>query len=501
MARFLNLLVLTFSVVVTNAKILAEVGADGEVQSAEDASTHVAPVADPLMNGPSPNRPYRGRVLGGYEVVDGPPPDTPVDRGTGSHMWRDVQEEDERQDSSVQEDERQDSLVRKELATLSAGAEKKSNVSATVGNPPLRRCYICGDPHMFGWDIDGTPWNIQVQFIHKYMDYWLVKSDKIWVQGRGNQRPNSASYTKGFAVGGPFINYQQAGDMNVLEAVGADHIPGQPAAIRWKYKGVWKDIYNDIMNRWKTWSDVNGEIMRAKCHGGSSCEFRFRGGRDKVGGLTATLGSPKSSCPSIDIYMKCPDPNNKVDGWCGNCNKNRVDDTAKHLYERGFYPDYDTAINERSSPPRLFMHALNIYKFSGFYMRRPNSTMMNNGKMVLTKEQSSATKCSNAMNPKEADCEKYEDINLRDKKLSLGQCVIEECVKLSQAGQPCEGLHKKADEDCKTGGAKPDGDEAEVAAYELCLYDICSTQDESLGQEVAEEVKELKNDQVLLGNR
>jgi hypothetical protein len=72
---------------------------------------------------------------------------------------------------------------------------------------PRANCLLWGDPHVKAFDLpdnlmDGLP----IPYLNNG-DYWLVKSNMVWIQGRfeASEWQNGVAAAHGIAIGGPFM--------------------------------------------------------------------------------------------------------------------------------------------------------------------------------------------------------------------------------------------------------------------------------------------------------
>jgi len=71
---------------------------------------------------------------------------------------------------------------------------------------PRSTCVLWGDPHVKGFDTPSLTHGLPITFLSNG-DYWLVKNDNVWIQGRyeANSWANGFAALHGLAVGGPFL--------------------------------------------------------------------------------------------------------------------------------------------------------------------------------------------------------------------------------------------------------------------------------------------------------
>merc|ERR1719221_964067 len=77
-----------------------------------------------------------------------------------------------------------------------------SNTTTTTRIVPEepKTCSIYGDPHVVTYDGSHSDF-------YSAGEYWIVKSDTVWIQGRYMPTPitHGLSVTKELAIGGPFL--------------------------------------------------------------------------------------------------------------------------------------------------------------------------------------------------------------------------------------------------------------------------------------------------------
>jgi len=75
-----------------------------------------------------------------------------------------------------------------------------SDTTTTTPSGPPKTCLVYGDPHILSFDAAHADY-------YSSGEYWLVKSDTIWIQARYKPTPvtHGLAVTKEIAIGGPFL--------------------------------------------------------------------------------------------------------------------------------------------------------------------------------------------------------------------------------------------------------------------------------------------------------
>jgi len=86
------------------------------------------------------------------------------------------------------------------LAILWLGLPMLSSDTTTTTPGTVKTCLIYGDPHILSFD------KLHADY-YSEGEYWLVKSDTVWIQGRYHPTPvtHGLAVTKEIAIGGPFL--------------------------------------------------------------------------------------------------------------------------------------------------------------------------------------------------------------------------------------------------------------------------------------------------------
>merc|ERR1711862_849917 len=75
-----------------------------------------------------------------------------------------------------------------------------SDTTTTTQAGPPKTCLVYGDPHVLSFDSAHADY-------YSEGEYWLVKSDTVWIQARYHPTPmtHGLAVTKEIAIGGPFL--------------------------------------------------------------------------------------------------------------------------------------------------------------------------------------------------------------------------------------------------------------------------------------------------------
>jgi hypothetical protein len=76
---------------------------------------------------------------------------------------------------------------------------------------PTAKCLVWGDPHFKVFDAQGGINHILPVTFLRNGDFWLVKSHRVWIQGRyeATEWTNGKASLHGLAIGGEFIKYNK----------------------------------------------------------------------------------------------------------------------------------------------------------------------------------------------------------------------------------------------------------------------------------------------------
>ncbi|CAK0899803.1 unnamed protein product [Prorocentrum cordatum] len=195
-------------------------------------------------------------------------------------------------------------------------------VLPTPAPPPtaVGLCRVFGDPHVT--TFDGS----HVSF-YSQGEYWLVKSQTVWIQARYLPTPvtNGLSVVKEVAVGGPFLDSAD-GRKNILRI----------SALKASFNG--QPIIPDFPDRWQSGdpmiqvvTDSSGETLQPG-----------RGGKEmhvvhvKLPGrvsLQINRWNEPGEGDYINVQITTPKQPGQ-DGHCGNFNGNPADDTRPLIRSR-----------------------------------------------------------------------------------------------------------------------------------------------------------------------
>jgi len=204
-------------------------------------------------------------------------------------------------------------------------------LTEVIGSRPWGKCAVFGDPHVITWDrIYGPPVTMTDPG-----EFHLIKSEQLTIHGRFGytRRFPTASSTVGIALGGPMLK----GHTLVVEYVGPEQ----------GYKGFqvfWDGT--EILAEYPSEYESADGILRASHDAMDPMKFH-REGRHTIGGTSGLLPSYYFRLqPDLNVYVLLgPDNCNTVietrkvpgsqDGYCGNFNCIKDDDSLEALRQRG----------------------------------------------------------------------------------------------------------------------------------------------------------------------
>lgn len=318
---------------------------------------------------------------------------------------------------------------------------------------PAKRgyCLFFGDPHFKTFD------GLESEFISPGdLDYWLVKTDKIWIQGKSrNGKGRHAAFpalVKGIAVGGPSMG------QHTLTLT----LPGPVAT--WDGKPVLRTLGSSF-------EDQDPEV---RCIYDRGSKIKFGDHTSPKWKGTSLSGKPYNNRPTylcklpmgmevifvavasywgMGTVMSPQWPG--IEGWCGNFNGNPDDDSAKHQLAMSLTVEPDLFERHKSSR---------------------NAT----GSLA------SETVLAHSLCPEPAEqswAKVVEEYNTCGKRTQ----GVTECIKAACESK-CPSLHAHAEKDCSAS--------LELGLEDACVVDICLTADEHFSEGIElEEVLEVKSDE------
>jgi len=223
-----------------------------------------------------------------------------------------------------------------------------------IGSRPWGKCAVFGDPHVITWDrVYGPPITMTDPG-----EYYLVKSKELSIHGRFGytRRFPTASSTVGIAVGGPLIKDH----LLVVTYVGPEQ----------GYKGF--RVFWDgqpVLTQYPSHFASTDGVLRAS-HDAMDPQKYHREGRHTIGGTGGLLPSYYFRfAADLNVYVLLgPDNCNAVietrkvhgkqDGYCGNFNCDKNDDSLESLRKRGMMdpiPAEQSLFQHSSRPPAWVM--------------------------------------------------------------------------------------------------------------------------------------------------
>jgi len=196
---------------------------------------------------------------------------------------------------------------------------------------PWGKCALFGDPHVLGWDTIFGP----VVTNKGLGEFYLVKHPELDIHARFGYtaRFPTASSTVGIAVGGSMIS----GHTLVVEYVG-------PELGHKGFKVFWDG--DEILTNYPSTFHSSDHVLTAQLDAMNPTKYH-REGRHTIGGTKGLLPSYLFEFkPDLNIYILIgPDNCNAIiqtkklpgeqDGYCGNFNCNKDDDTLEGIRKRG----------------------------------------------------------------------------------------------------------------------------------------------------------------------
>jgi len=189
-----------------------------------------------------------------------------------------------------------------------------------VPTGPPGICRVFGDPHVH--TFDGAHVNFYSQG-----EYWLVKSQTVWIQGRYKPTPvtHGLSVVKEVAIGGPFLD-SASGEGNILRI----------SALRASFNG--QPIIPNFPDRWQNAdpmiqvvTDSSGEVLQPNRKGREMHVVHV-----KLPGfvsLQINRWDEPGEGDYINVQITMPAQPGQ-DGHCGNFNGNPADDTRLLIRSR-----------------------------------------------------------------------------------------------------------------------------------------------------------------------
>jgi hypothetical protein len=178
---------------------------------------------------------------------------------------------------------------------------------------PAGVCKIFGDPHVQTFDGSHASF-------YSSGEYWLVKSQDIWIQARYMPTPvtNGLSVVKEIAIGGPFLQGSN-GQKNVLR-ISALHASfnGQPIIPNFPDSFINKDPFVSMV------TDSSGEVMQPGREGKQMHVVHVK--LPKFVSLQINRWNEPGEGDYINVKITMP-AQPAQDGHCGNFNGNPADDT------------------------------------------------------------------------------------------------------------------------------------------------------------------------------
>jgi len=180
------------------------------------------------------------------------------------------------------------------------------------------KCVLWGEPHIKTFDYkEGSP----VVDILAVGDYWLVRSEKISIQGRyrETQWTNGAAATSAIAIGGAFLQ----GHKLIVESMAGE--------------AFWDG--ETILDTLPAEFSVEG-VVQATFHqgvAGSLLDPSYALSDVKVVDLELPLGvrvSVNRWAQHVDVMITMRQQSGGQDGHCGNFNGDAADDTAEQIKQR-----------------------------------------------------------------------------------------------------------------------------------------------------------------------
>jgi len=187
--------------------------------------------------------------------------------------------------------------------------------------PAFGLCRIFGDPHVT--TFDGS----HVSF-YSQGEYWLVKSQTVWIQARYMPTPitNGLSVVKEVAVGGPFLD-SLTSKRNVLRisALKAS-FNGQPIIPNFPDKWGNQDPMIGVV------TDSNGDVMQPGRQGKEMHVVHVK--LPDFVSLQINRWNEPGEGDYINVQITMPKQPGGQDGHCGNFNGNPADDTRPLIRSR-----------------------------------------------------------------------------------------------------------------------------------------------------------------------
>jgi len=184
---------------------------------------------------------------------------------------------------------------------------------------PPGTCRVYGDPHI--QQFDGG----HVSF-YSQGEYWLVKSDTVWIQARYAPTPvtNGLGVTKEIAVGGPFLECD--GKSNVLRI--------SALAASWNGQPIIPNFPDQFFNPCpavEVVTDASGQVMQKGRGGKPMHVVHVRLPRSVT--LEINRWNEPGEGDYINVAIGMP-PQPGQDGHCGTFNGNQEDDTRAMIRAR-----------------------------------------------------------------------------------------------------------------------------------------------------------------------
>lgn len=213
---------------------------------------------------------------------------------------------------------------------------------------PYGQCAIVGDPHIITWDRTFAPAVVQTD----PGDFWLVKSDTLKIMGRFGftDRFKKASSATGVAVTGSLIK----GHTLIVDYVGTGQ--GMDGfEVTWDGEVILKGLPSEYTSA--------DHFLKGKHEYLDPSQYH-REGRHTIGGTSGSLPSYLfDMMPELRVYVLVgPDNINIVldakkvptgqDGYCGNFNCDKDDDSLDALRSRGVADPVARAESLFPDPPR-----------------------------------------------------------------------------------------------------------------------------------------------------